>query len=183
MLGGQVELVGLILRSSTGHMDKSWAKSTSGTGVSLIRLGAMVSAIAGIFDTVQAFSAGKRASAMGDGKAGDLYSTASVIYGISTGLFAYAVFKSFILGPLGLAVVLALSAYAISKLADGNESTVLERWARRCYFGRADEKLAVHWDVPEYADIAFAELNAATLGVHVGSILNPSVQAIQLLPR
>ncbi|MNV92472.1 hypothetical protein D3C71_1870750 [compost metagenome] len=79
--------------------------------------------------------------------------------------------------------MLALSAYAISKLADGNESTVLERWARRCYFGRADEKLAVHWDVPEYADIAFAELNAATLGVHVGSILNPSVQAIQLLPR
>ena len=168
LLGGQVELVGLILRSSTGHMAESWAKSTSGAGVSLIRLGAMVSAIAGIFDTVQAFSAAKRALTAADSKAGALYYGAGFVYGISTGVFAYAVIKSFVLGPLGLAVVLALTAYAISKLAEGSESTALERWARRCYFGKADEKPAVHWDVPEYADIAFAELNAATLGVYVG---------------
>ncbi|MGN8252267.1 oxidoreductase, partial [Pseudomonas sp. SMV7] len=46
-----------------------------------------------------------------------------------------------------------------------NESTDLERWVKRCCFGKAEEKPSTHWNAPEYADIAFAELNAATLGV------------------
>ncbi|WP_406819144.1 T6SS effector BTH_I2691 family protein [Pseudomonas sp. KnCO4] len=168
VLGGQIELVGLILRSSTQHIGKPWAKSASGTGVSLIKFGAMISAIAGVFDTVQAFSAAKRARAAGNDVASMLYVGAGFLYGISTGLFVYGVFKSFLLGPLGLAMLFALGAYALTKRASGNESTALERWARRCYFGKADEKPTIHWASPEYADIAFAELNAATLGVRAG---------------
>lgn len=166
LLGGQIELVGLVLRSSAGHMDLSGARGAP--GVSLIKLGAMLSAVAGVFDTAQAFAASKRASAQGDDKAGTLYSSAGIVYGFSTGLFAYAALKMFLLGPLGLAIALALTAYALSKWAGSNESSALERWARRCCFGKGNEKPAVHWPVPEYADIAFAELNAATLGVHVG---------------
>ncbi|MFK3815168.1 T6SS effector BTH_I2691 family protein [Pseudomonas sp. NPDC089407] len=165
LLGGQIEFVGLLLRSSAEKIGKPWAKRTSGVAVTLIRLGAIISAVAGLFDTVQAHSAGKRASAKGDTRAGKLYSIASFAYGVSTGVFAYAVFNSFVLGPLGLAVLLALSAYTLSKWAEESESTALERWASRCCFGKADEKLAMVWRVPEYADIAFAELNAATLGV------------------
>ncbi|HDS1813469.1 TPA: hypothetical protein QEM79_004241, partial [Pseudomonas putida] len=63
------------------------------------------------------------------------------------------------------AVMLMLTAYALSKHAEVNESSSLERWARRCCFGKADEIPPVHWRTPEYADIAFAELNAATLDV------------------
>ncbi|HGY2302187.1 TPA: T6SS effector BTH_I2691 family protein, partial [Pseudomonas putida] len=166
LLGGQIELVGLVLRSSAGHMDLSGARGAP--GASLIKLGAMLSAVAGVFDTAQAFAASKRASAQGDDKAGTLYSSAGIVYGFSTGLFAYAALKMFLLGPLGLAIALALTAYALSKWAGSNESSALERWARRCCFGKGNEKPAVHWPVPEYADIAFAELNAATLGVHVG---------------
>lgn len=161
LLGGQIELVGLVLRSTAGHMGKNIA----GTGVTLIKLGALISAIAGAYDTVQAFSAAKRASAAGDHNAVTMYSVAGVFYGVSTGVFAYAAFKSLVFGPLGLAVVLALTAYTLIKWAEGNESKALERWARRCYFGKADESPIVHWNAPEYADIAFAELNAAVLGV------------------
>ncbi|PYG97792.1 hypothetical protein CVV67_24995, partial [Arthrobacter stackebrandtii] len=141
------------------------AKGAAGTGVSLIKFGAIISAIAGIFDTAQAFAAAKRVLAAGDNRAGAIYIGAGFGLTVSTGVFVYAVFKPLILGPLGLAVMLALTAYAISKWAEGNESVALERWARRCCFGKADEKPAVFWGSPEYADIAFAELNAATLGV------------------
>ncbi|MFK0033468.1 T6SS effector BTH_I2691 family protein [Pseudomonas monteilii] len=165
LLGGQIELVGLVMKSSAGRMGISGIKGAS--GVSLVKLGAMVSAMAGVFDTAQAFVASERASAKGDDRAGKMYSSAGFVYGFSTGLFAYAAFDTFLLGPLGLAIALALTAYALSKWAEGNESTALELWARRCYFGKANEKPAVHWRVPEYADIAFAELNAATLGVQV----------------
>ncbi|MEK1953750.1 T6SS effector BTH_I2691 family protein [Pseudomonas sp. YNh] len=159
LLGGQIELIGLVLRSIPG------AKGAAGTGVSLIKFGAIISAIAGIFDTAQAFAAAKRVLAAGDNRAGAIYIGAGFGFTVSTGVFVYAVFKPLILGPLGLAVMLALTAYAISKWAEGNESVALERWARRCCFGKADDKLAVFWGSPEYADIAFAELNAATLGV------------------
>ncbi|MCI1039994.1 T6SS effector BTH_I2691 family protein [Pseudomonas putida] len=159
LLGGQIELVGLVLRSIPG------GKGAAGTGVSLIKFGAIISAIAGIFDTAQAFAAAKRVLAAGDNRAGAIYIGAGFGFTVSTGVFVYAVFKPLILGPLGLAVMLALTAYAISKWAEGNESVALERWARRCCFGKADEKPAVFWGSPEYADIAFAELNAATLGV------------------
>ncbi|MDP9523023.1 T6SS effector BTH_I2691 family protein [Pseudomonas putida] len=166
LLGGQIELIGLVLRSRAGRMGTS--RTMGASGVSLIKLGAMVSAMAGIFDTAQAFAASARALAEGDDKAGYLYSGASIAYGFSTGLFAFAAIKTLLSGPLGLAIALALTAFALSKWAEENESTALERWARRCCFGKADEKPAVHWRVPEYADIAFAELNAATLGVQVG---------------
>ncbi|UPU95348.1 T6SS effector BTH_I2691 family protein [Pseudomonas putida] len=159
LLGGQIELIGLVLRSIPG------AKGAAGTGVSLIKFGAIISAIAGIFDTAQAFAAAKRVLAAGDNRAGAIYIGAGFGFTVSTGVFVYAVFKPLILGPLGLAVMLALTAYAISKWAEGNESVALERWARRCCFGKADEKPAIFWGSPEYADIAFAELNAATLGV------------------
>jgi hypothetical protein len=70
-----------------------------------------------------------------------------------------------LIGPLGIAIVLSISAYKLGTLAEQYESTLLERWARRSYFGMADETPAVHWNMPEHADIALAELNAATLGL------------------
>jgi len=58
-----------------------------------------------------------------------------------------------------------LSAFILSKVAEQNESKPLEKWARRCHFGKADESPRIHWHSPLQADLAFLELNAATLGV------------------
>lgn len=165
ILGGQIELVGLVMRSSAGYIKAPWTRGVPAVGVALVKFGALFSAVAGVFDTAQAISAAKRASAAGDKTARILHATSAVFYGIGAVAFAGAVFKSLILGPLGLAVILSLAAFALSKQAEKNRSSALERWARRCWFGKGDETPAVHWDAPEYADIAFAELNAAVLGV------------------
>ncbi|WP_338485731.1 hypothetical protein VRB68_09295 [Pseudomonas trivialis] len=73
-----------------------------------------------------------------------------------------------LLGPLGIAVLLGLVGYAFYKWAEDEESTRLDRWARRCYFGKHNEDPPIHWNKPEHAHIAIAELNAATLGVEAG---------------
>ncbi|MFV3292542.1 T6SS effector BTH_I2691 family protein [Pseudomonas sp. NY11955] len=165
VFGGQIELVGLVLRSTAGHIGVSPAKGVVATGEALIRLGAVVSSVAGFIEAAQAISAAKRASAAGDSVAATFYGYAVASFGIGAISFAGAALNASLLGPLGVAVILVLGAYALSKYAEKNESKPLERWARRCCFGKADENPSVNWNVPEYADIAFAELNAATLGL------------------
>ncbi|RCL20346.1 oxidoreductase [Pseudomonas sp. AFG_SD02_1510_Pfu_092] len=165
ILGGQVELVGLILKSSAGPLDMAWAKNVAIVGGTLIRLGSLVSSIAGVFDTAQAITAMRRTASAGDETARYQHLSSAVFYGVGTIAFGIAVFKPLVLGPLGIAIAVTLAAYQLSKRAQENESTDLERWIRRCHFGKADEKPVVHWYAPVHADIAFAELNAATLGV------------------
>ena len=165
LLGGQLEVVGLVLRSTAGRMGGTWTKATVATGGALIRLGAVVSSVAGFIEAAQAISAAKRATAAGDSVAMAYFYSSAATFGTGAIFFAGAVFNSSLLGPLGIAVILLLLAYTASKQAERNESDLLERWARRCFFGKADETPIIHWDTPEYADIAFAELNAATLGM------------------
>ncbi|WP_207834961.1 T6SS effector BTH_I2691 family protein [Pseudomonas sp. 43(2021)] len=164
VLGGHIELVGLMLRASA-YKGMPWAKGATATGETLIKIGAVVGAVVGFVEAAQAVSAAKRVSAAGDGAAAIRYWLAAGFYGASAIAVAGTALSSTVLGPVGLAVVLALTAYTLSKSAEENESSALERWARRCCFGKADETPVIHWRSPEYADIAFAELNAATLGV------------------
>ncbi|MNJ45320.1 hypothetical protein D3C77_404080 [compost metagenome] len=72
------------------------------------------------------------------------------------------------MGPVGIAIVLSIGAYMLYKWAESNESTPIEQWVRRCFFGRANENPKIHWDQPEHALTAIAELNAATLGIDAG---------------
>ena len=183
ILGGQIELAGLAMRSSATYIKAPWSQGTAAVGVALVKFGALFSSIAGIFDTAQAISAAKRAAAEGDSTARIFHATSAVFYGVGAAAFAGAVFKSLILGPLGLAVLLSLTAYALSKHAEKNESSALERWARRCLFGKADETPAVHWNTPEYSDIAFAELNAAVLGVQAKFNFESSITTDPAAPR
>ncbi|MFK0095862.1 T6SS effector BTH_I2691 family protein [Pseudomonas sp. NPDC090592] len=183
ILGGQIELVGLAMRSGAKYTKAPWTQGAAAVGTALVKFGALFSAIAGIFDTAQAISAAKRASAGGDTTAWVFHVTSAVFYGVGAAAFAGAVFKSMILGPLGLAVLLSLTAYALSKHAENNESSALERWVRRCFFGRANETPAVHWNAPEYSDIAFAELNAAVLGVQAKFNFESSIVTDPAAPR
>nr|WP_225778298.1 T6SS effector BTH_I2691 family protein [Pseudomonas sp. Marseille-Q3773] len=182
VLGGQIELVGLILRASA-YSGMPWANGATATGKTLIRIGAVVGAVVGFVEAAQAISAAKRASAAGDSLAATQYWLAVGLHGASAIAFAGAVVTSTVLGPIGLAVMLALIAYALNKSAEENESSALERWARRCCFGKADETPVIHWNSPDYADIAFAELNAATLGVQAEFHFESKLVSDPAVPR
>ncbi|UPU90408.1 hypothetical protein M0766_15880 [Pseudomonas putida] len=183
ILGGQIEVIGLVMRSSVSAIRRPWAEGTAITGEAIIKIGAVLSAVAGVFDTAQANLARKRTLAIGDTKAALQYKYAALASGAGTVAFALAVFRPFVFGPLGLAISLSLVAYELSKRAENNESTALERWARRCYFGLANETPSIHWNAPEFSDIAFAELNAATLGVQAKLNFESSMATDPTLPR
>ena len=183
ILGGQIEVIGLVMRSSVSAIRRPWAEGTAITGEVIIKIGAVLSAVAGVFDTVQANLARKRTLAIGDTKAALQYKYAALASGAGTVAFALAVFRPFVFGPLGLAISLSLVAYQFSKRAEHNESTALERWARRCYFGLANETPSIHWNAPEFSDMAFAELNAATLGVQARLNFESSMATDPTLPK
>ncbi|MCE0883277.1 hypothetical protein LU679_29650, partial [Pseudomonas putida] len=183
ILGGQIEVIGLVMRSSVSAIRRPWAEGTAITGEAIIKIGAVLSAVAGVFDTAQANLARKRTLAIGDTKAALQYKYAALASGAGTVAFALAVFRPFVFGPLGLAISLSLVAYELSKRAENNESTALERWARRCYFGLANETPSIHWNAPEFSDIAFAELNAATLSVQAKLNFESSMATDPTLPR
>ncbi|HFL2189733.1 TPA: T6SS effector BTH_I2691 family protein [Pseudomonas putida] len=183
ILGGQIEVIGLVMRSSVSAIRRPWAEGTAITGEAIIKIGAVLSAVAGVFDTAQANLARKRTLAIGDTKAALQYKYAALASGAGTVAFALAVFRPFVFGPLGLAISLSLVAYELSKRAENNESTALERWARRCYFGLANETPSIHWNAPEFSDIAFAELNAATLGVQAKLNFESSMATDPTLPK
>ncbi|MEX5502526.1 T6SS effector BTH_I2691 family protein [Pseudomonas putida] len=180
ILGGQIELVGLVMRSSTALIKTSWA---AGTGASLIRFGALLSAVAGIFDVAQSISATKRTSTAGDVIASRQHAVAGLFYGAGAGAFTLAVAQPYLIGPLGAAIILTLIAYSLSKRAEKNESDSFERWVKRCYFGKANENPRIHWDTPEWADIAFAELNAASLGLHAKLNFESTLASNQTAPK
>ncbi|MFJ4453091.1 T6SS effector BTH_I2691 family protein [Pseudomonas sp. NPDC089392] len=174
ILGGGIELLGLTLRTgATGIQSMRMMSLSFGSKVAnianighvVVRVGAVISAGAGIFDAIQAKLASSRASAAGDETASEIhvYAGSFAILGVVAAVAA--VFKPLVLGAIGLAIVFGLSSYALAQQAETNESTPLERWARRCYFGKANEVPVAHWSAPEHADMALAELNAAVLGM------------------
>ncbi|MBF8724298.1 oxidoreductase, partial [Pseudomonas guariconensis] len=135
------------------------------SGVSLVSAGAIVSVVSGFFDAAQAGRASKRTLLSGDIKAFWGYSVAGLLHLSQTAFAIRAIFNPLLLGPLGAAIILGALAYGAARLANKKETSPLERWARRCYFGKANETPVIHWDTPYHADTALAELNTATLGL------------------
>lgn len=176
ILGGGIEAVGLVVKGGAARIAASSYLSTSGvnsarravgTGMSLARTGAVIGAVAGIYDAGQAGFAAKRTFVAGDNKSSYLYVASTTFYAAGAYFSYLAVSSAFLLGPLGIAIALSLGAYGLGKWAEAKESSPMETWARRCYFGKHNESVAIHWDRPEHADIAFAELNAATIGLKI----------------
>ncbi|WP_178113873.1 T6SS effector BTH_I2691 family protein, partial [Pseudomonas sp. FSL R10-2189] len=178
VLGGGVEIVGIALEKGAEQAQKigglsarasAAAKATAHAGNIVIRVGGSISAVSGLYDATQAGFAASRSLKGGDTSASNLYRAAAVVSGAGAvaGIWA-AVGSSALLGPLGVAILLSLSGYAFLKWAEGQESTPLERWARRCYFGYHNETPPIHWNKPEHAAQAVAELNAATMGIQAG---------------
>jgi len=182
VLGGQIELVGLVLRGAAGS-STPWALNVTAPGAALIRLGAIFSAVAGVFDIAQAVVATEQTAAKGDKTARNMNVMSLAAFTAGTLTFVGAVLTSATFGPLGLAIIFTLIGYAAGRSALKKESSELEVWIKRCFFGRANEHPKIHWDAPEYADIAFSELNAVTLGVKANLHFSSSIDTRESMRR
>ncbi|MGH8389426.1 MAG: hypothetical protein ACRESJ_28770, partial [Pseudomonas sp.] len=176
VLGGGVEIVGVALLTGAGRVQQMSslsarasvsARAAMQAGRMLARTGAVIGAVTGLFEATQAGMAASRASKNGDGTAAKVYVASAAVGGLGAafGILTAISTASVLMGPLGISIVLGMAGYGLHQWAKRKESTPLERWAKRCAFGYADETPRVHWDTPEHAPIAIAELNAASLGI------------------
>ncbi|MGE8149772.1 T6SS effector BTH_I2691 family protein [Pseudomonas vancouverensis] len=179
VLGGGIEVIGITLEKGAKKIQSASAlssrattavKATAHAGNLLKRVGGSINAAAGLFDATQAGLAANRTLKGGDTAAALGYGGSMIFTGAgaTVGAWAAAAGASTLLGPLGIAIVLGIAGYAFYKWAEGKESTSLDRWARRCFFGMHNEVPSIHWNRPEHAHIAIAELNAATIGIEAG---------------
>lgn len=177
LLGASIEIVGKVLQEGGKRLAGHGALSASGAaratsvskvGLRLVIGGAIISAAVGIIDGAQAIAASGRTNKAGDQVAFRWYAASGIVAsaGALVGIYAGYTQAAFF-GPLGWAILIGLGAYTLFKYAESKESTPIERWARRCFFGIANETPPVHWSSAAHADVALAELNAATLGVEV----------------
>ncbi|MBV4544414.1 hypothetical protein HU738_025495, partial [Pseudomonas sp. RW4S2] len=162
--GNSIELIGLLMPHKTS------SPNSITVGRTIARFGATISAAAGIFESIYLMMAAKRKYDDGDGKAalGYGFAAALAIGGVASAI--RAVFSPLLIGALGTTIIISTITYMIIKWAEKKESTRLEQWANRCYFGIANELPRIHWSSPTHADIALAELNAATLELDGGLV-------------
>ncbi|MFJ2548602.1 T6SS effector BTH_I2691 family protein [Pseudomonas sp. NPDC087612] len=179
VLGSGMEVVGIALRRGAQYVQKMNVAPAYGAaahspiaqiGKTLSKVGATIGAASGFYDAAQASFAISRTLNRGDTLAAQLYAASAVLSGAGgiIGMAAALSGASVLLGPLGIAIMLSVAGYAFYKTAEKQESTLLELWAKRCFFGVHDEKPPIHWNRPEHGPTAIAELNAATLGIEVG---------------
>ncbi|WP_420211972.1 T6SS effector BTH_I2691 family protein [Burkholderia aenigmatica] len=184
IIGAGVEAAGLAIKipaEATKEFALRWGAEKTpvlsrvvGLGTKMVAVGGAIAALAGISDAAASIRAAIRVAKVGDSTAARIYSGAAIL-SIGGAFFtawgslgsAWAAFGSASLsGPLGIGIALGLLAFAAVQYAKSNESDALEQWARRCYFGQAEDKQ--RWRDPEKdMDRAIAALNAAVLGMDV----------------
>lgn len=195
VVGVSIEATGLGIRSVARAMEKAAVAEVRAVnaltlGKGMIRFGGVTSALSGVVEGVQYWYAAQRNERAGDSDASarHVWASRSAALGGAAGVLAAYVGSSSLLGFLGLALALGLCAYALAQSARKLESTALEQWCRRCYFGNHDETPSVWWNsaktvasIPAYSDptvateksraansdrdIAISALNAAILGL------------------
>lgn len=159
-------------------------------GKGFVRFGGVTAALSGIADGMQSGFAVNRSLKNGDREAAFIHGIAHVVH-LATAYFAAhaaAAGVTSLLGPLGWAIALGIVAYSVSQYAKTRESTDLELWARRCYFGNHDESPPIWWNTAKTSlplresttieeniikakqanadkDVAIGALNAAILGM------------------
>ncbi|WP_286939425.1 T6SS effector BTH_I2691 family protein [Achromobacter sp. UBA4530] len=137
-----------------------------GLGSKMVMIGGAISALAGIADAGASFRAVVRVIKAGEAVVAIPYAFSGFLSIIGAGLTYFGVIGSLALfGPLGAGVIVGLVAYAMLQIARSLESDALEKWARRCYFGRTES--SERWRDPDDMDVAIAALNAAVLGMDV----------------
>ncbi len=169
VMGVGVEIVGVstqILRPSwTVQVRVAGQMQTVMMGARIAQLGGAIAAVAGVMDGLQYNLAMRRVASQGDEQSANRYGLASALSlgAAGAGIVGAFAAEAVLLGPLGLAIVLGLAAYAIAMWAKSLESSPLELWARHSRWG-APEKHRLWMTHLDY-DTCVGALNAAVLGM------------------
>ncbi len=175
---GLKTVTGLTDKSAEAGLGSALARDVFAIGEGVARFGAVMGAIFGFFDAAQAWMANLRAFRLGDASSSWAYRGSAALSTASAVILVYTAYAeiSVFCGPVGLAILLGLTAYALSQWATNEESTPIERWARRCYFGKGGETPPILWTNPKDANTAVAALNAAVLGIDAALDFRMGVQ-------
>ncbi|MFJ4156812.1 hypothetical protein ACIPZF_18695, partial [Pseudomonas sp. NPDC089752] len=164
LLGAGIEATGFAVQLLRPEKTLSGRPPAISLGGALAKFGGAIAAFSGAMDTFQYAHAATRVGDNGDSISARVYIGASASAGFSTVLGAYAaIFSSTLFGPLGIAIVLGLTAYALATYAKRAESTPTELWARHCKWGLTEDYR--QWREPSELDAAIGALNAAVLGM------------------
>ncbi|MHC5126145.1 hypothetical protein ACYST8_08745, partial [Pseudomonas inefficax] len=164
VLGTSVESVGLTAQLL--RPEKLWpsAISTVNLGERIAKFGGVIAALAGVSDAAQYAFAARRSADQGDVASAQTYGYASAIAFATIFPAGYAALvPGTLLGPLGIAIILGLTAYALATRAKQKESSATELWARRSRWGLPPEHR--YWCEAKSIDLAIGALNAAALGM------------------
>jgi hypothetical protein len=178
VLGAGIEVAGAALKGASTGMQANGLRSASGqvlvkhsvaAGEIFLRAGAIIVALTSLYDSAQAGFAAKRNRIKGDVSASKAYLGAAIVFGVGAfaGVVVVLTGAISLMSILGVALITGISGYGISKWAAILESAPFEFWARRSFFGVANEVPIVHWKNYEQAFIAFSELNAILVGLQV----------------
>jgi hypothetical protein len=164
LIGASVEAAGLVVALVRPNIPWPGAVTTTSLGAGIARYGGGIAAIAGFMDGAQYFFASLRAHKNGDSTSVDWYRIAGTAAGASALAGLLGTFGSATLfGPIGLAIVLGLAAYATASHAKRSESTPTELWARQSRWGLSENNRL--WTGAKHLDLAIGALNAAVIGV------------------
>ncbi|MBT9239145.1 hypothetical protein KKQ11_25300, partial [Pseudomonas sp. MG-2] len=164
LLGVSVEAAGLAVTLVRPKIPWPRAVTTTSLGTGMARYGAGIAAIAGMMDGAQYLFASLRTHKSGDLTSADRYRTAGIMAGASAIAGVLGAFgPATLFGPIGIAIILGLAAYAIASEAKQNESSPTELWARQSRWGLSEDNRL--WTKAKHLDIAIGALNAAAIGV------------------
>ncbi|MDH1144352.1 hypothetical protein N5C60_06960 [Pseudomonas mosselii] len=173
ILGLSIEATGKAIEIMRPARAAVTAGSTLMQGTQLVRYGGAIAAVAGIADGANYLLAAQRTASQGDHPskssyyASGIFAFVSAIAGASTLLFGTA-----FLGPVGVAIIFALSSYVLATTAKKKESSPLEVWVRQSRWGLPVSHR--EWQIAGDNDNAIGALNAALLGItaHVSIDIN-----------
>ena len=188
VLGGIFEVVGLALKGSAEQARKVLRAPATGSGAisrianagkALARFGALLSAVSGFVDAIASFKSARNARDLG-GRPEVGYYTAAAFYGASAAASGYAIYASsaailsstWVLGPVGWAILFGLIAYIAERIGEEAESSPLERWVYCSHFGKSDSGKFTD------ASTAVAALNAAVLGIDAHVIFDSEIRLV-----
>ncbi|MFI7835829.1 T6SS effector BTH_I2691 family protein [Pseudomonas asiatica] len=164
LLGASVEAAGLAVAVIRPKIPWPGTVTTTSLGTGIARYGAGIAGIAGMMDGAQYLFASLRTHKRGDLTSADGYRTAGIMAGASAIAGVLGAFgPATLFGPIGIAIILGLAAYATASEAKQNESSPTELWARQSRWGLSEDNRL--WTEAKHLDIAIGALNAAAIGV------------------